>query len=86
MIFKQAPLELITPIAVFLTNRDRVAYRRAHWIERLEGLRANPHISLQAATGAVWELRRDLSCAEAETFAQKALAWVGQARNAWLWK
>ena len=37
---------------------------------------------LRAAGNAVLELRKGLSDIEAETFAQKALAWVEQAHNA----
>jgi len=60
-----------------------LAYRKAGRIERLKGLKADPHIPpLRAAGNAVLELRKGLSDIETETFAQKALAWVEQAHNA----
>jgi hypothetical protein len=34
---------------------------------------------------AVLELRKGTSFIEAEAFAQKALEWVGQTLNKWLW-
>ncbi len=61
-----------------------LAYRKAGRIERPKGLKADPHIPppLRAAGNAVLELRKGLSDIEAETFVQKALAWVEQAHNA----
>jgi hypothetical protein len=51
----------------------------------VRGLEADQHVCpLQAAALAVLELRKGLSYIEAAAFAQKALAWVGQAYNKWL--
>ncbi len=62
-----------------------LAYRKAHRLERHKGFKADPHVPLRAATLAVWELRRDWAYVDAQALAQRAIAWVGQAHNEWLW-
>lgn len=81
-----AAVEPPTPENVHLYRAAALAYRKASRIERRKGLRTNPHVPLRAAALAVWELRKERSYVEAEAFAQKAMAWVGQAHNEWLWK
>ena len=75
-----------TPDTIAVYRAAAVAYRNAHRAERRKGLRANPHVPLRAAALAVWELRKELSYVEAEAMAQKAVAWVAQAHNEWLWR
>jgi hypothetical protein len=82
-----------TPVAVEPPTRENIrlyraaalAYRKAWRGERVKGLGANRHVPLRAAALAVWELRKELSYVEAESFAQRAVAWVRRAHNAWLW-
>jgi hypothetical protein len=68
-----------TPENVHLYRAAALAYRKAHGMERVKGLRDNPQPAL-----AVWELRKEWSYIEAEMFAQRAMAWVGQAHSPWL--
>ncbi len=78
-----------TPENVHLYRAAALAYRKARREElcRNDGDRklVNWHIPLDAAAVAVQELAPEMTLDQARTFAQKALAWVGQAHNAWLW-
>ncbi len=78
-----------TPENIALYRAAALAWRNT-WREELrrnDGNHklANPHIPLDAAAVAVQELASEMTFDQARTFAQKALAWVGQAHNAWLW-
>ena len=78
-----------TPENVHLYRAAALAYRKAWRVElcRNDGDRklANPHVPLDAAAFAVQKLTPEMTFDQARTFAQKALAWVGQTHNAWLW-
>ena len=84
-----AAVEPPTPQNVHLYRAAALAYRKA-WREELrrnDGNHklANPHTPLNAAAEAVRELAPEMTFDQARTFAQRALAWVGQAHNAWFW-
>ena len=78
-----------TPENVHLYRAAAIAYRKS----RREELRrhngnhklVNWHIPLDAAAVAVQELAPEMTFDQARTFAQRALAWAGQAHNTWLW-
>jgi hypothetical protein len=80
-----APVEPPTPENIEIYPADALAYRKASRIERLKGLKADARIPLQAAARRVQELRPELTLHEAETQAQRVLAWVRQAHDEWLW-
>jgi hypothetical protein len=46
----------------------------------------NPHVPLDAAALAVQELAPHMTPDEAKALAQRAVAWAGQAHNAWLFE
>ena len=78
-----------TPENVHLYRAAALAYRNARRAElqRCDGNHklVNWHLPLDAAAVAVRELAREMTFDQARAFAQKALAWVGQVHNAWLW-
>jgi len=53
-------------------------------VERVKEKLANPHIPLHAAAVADHELAPEMTFEQPRTFAQRAVAWVGQVHNAWL--
>jgi len=84
-----AAVEPPTPENVHLYRAAALAYRKA-WREELrrnDGERKliNWHIPLDAAAEAVRKLTPEMTFDQARTFAQRALAGVGQAHNAWFW-
>ena len=77
-----------TPGNVHLYRAAALAWKKT-WREELrrhDGNHklANPHAPPCAAAVAVKKLAPEISCQEAWTFAQRAVAWVGQAHHAWL--
>ena len=83
-----AAVEPPTPENIHLYRAAALAWRNA-WREELRRYdgnhkAANPHVPLDAAAVAVQELAPKMTPEEARTFAQKAVAWAGQAHNAWL--
>jgi hypothetical protein len=73
-----------TPENVHLYRAAALAWRSAWRIERVKDKLANPHVPLHAAAVAVHELAPDMTPEQARTFAQRAVAWAGQAHNAWM--
>ncbi len=77
-----------TPENVAAYRAAALAYRNA-WREELRRHKdhrlANAHVALHAAALAVQKVMPELTLSQADTFAQRAVAWVGQAHNAWLW-
>jgi hypothetical protein len=74
-----------TPDNIHLYRAAALAWRNS-WrgeVQRHDGDRklANPHAPLDAAAVAVQELAPEMTFEEAQTFAQKACAWGGQAHN-----
>jgi len=73
-----------TPENVHLYRAAALAWRKAWLVERQKEKLANPHVPLDAAAVAVQDLAPEMTFEQARTFAQRAVAWVGQAHNAWL--
>jgi len=80
-----AAVEPPTPENRHLYRAAALAYRDAWRIEKTHGLKASHHVPLNAAALAVQPLAPEMSFEKAVSFAQKAVAWVGQAHNRWLW-
>jgi hypothetical protein len=88
MCSKPAPVQ--PPENVHLYRAAALAYCKA-WRDELRRNNgnhklANPHVPQHAATLAVRKLAPEMSYDAAWWFAHKAVAWVGQAHNAWLSK
>ena len=84
-----AAVEPPTPDYIHLYRAAALAFREA-WraeIRRCGGDHklANPHVPMQAAARAVQEAAASMPLAEAEAFAQRAVAWTAQAHHAWFW-
>ena len=83
-----AATEPPTPANVHLYRVAARAWRTA-WRAELQRhggdhKAANPHVPLDAAAEAVHQLAPSMTFEQARTFAQKAVAWTGQAHNGWL--
>ena len=79
-----AAVEPPAPENVHLYRAAALAWRNAWRAERVKDKLANPHVPLDAAADAVQELAPEMTFDQARTFAQKAVAWAGQAHNDWL--
>lgn len=79
-----AAVEPPTPENIHLYRAAALAWRNAWRIERVKEKLANPRVPLDVAAVAVQELAPQMSFDAARTFAQRALAWVGQTHNAWI--
>jgi hypothetical protein len=73
-----------TPENVHLYRAAALPWRNSWRVEKVKEKLANPHVPLDAAAVAVQKLAPEMTFEQARTFAQKAVAWAGQAHNAWL--
>jgi hypothetical protein len=83
--WRNATTASVEPENIEINPADALAYRKASRIERLKGQKADARIPLRAAARGVQELRPELTLQQAETQAQRALAWVRKAHDEWLW-
>jgi hypothetical protein len=79
-----SPVEPPSPENVDAYRAAALAYRKAWRVERVKGMKANYHVPLDTAALAVQAIRPGWDYDRAWTFAQRAVAWAGQAHTAWL--